>query len=147
SELVRTRYPEDQGKGLLDAWFGPDVRVEAALPQSVFRPGDVIDGVFRVDAPQPLECRKIIARLLGVERTEAGGHKDTHSHQGSPTVLATPGGIERSHKQDFQIPALLEGPATSQGKLFTIDWYVQLELDVPWAKDPKVRIPITLLGE
>jgi hypothetical protein len=144
--LVRTRWPEDEGRGLWDSWFGPDVRVEAALTENVYRPGETIDGVFRVDTPAPLACRKITAMLVGYERTQAQGHKDTVSHQGPPTVVATPGGIDRAHKQDFQLPAVAAGPATNKGQLFTIDWYVQLQLDVPWAKDPKVRIPITLVA-
>jgi hypothetical protein len=146
-ELARTRYPEDQGRGLLDSWFGPDLRVEAAVPNNVFRPGETIDGVFRVDAPTPLECRKISARLVAFERSQAQGHKDTHVHRGPATVVATPGTIDRSYKQDFQLPVWSAAPASTRGQLFSIDWFVQIELDVPWAKDPQIRVPVVMVGE
>jgi hypothetical protein len=145
SQLSRTRYPEDHGRGLLDSWFGPDLRVEAAVSENVFRPGDVIEGVFRVDAPAPLECRAISARLVAFERTQAHGHKDGFAHRGPATTVATPGTIERSHKQDLRLPAWEGAPPTAQGKLFSIDWFVEIQLDVPWAKDPKIRVPAVML--
>jgi hypothetical protein len=145
SELARTRYPEDEGRGLLDSWFGPDLRVEAAVSNNVLRPGDVIEGVFRVDAPQPLECRAINARLVAIERTTAQGHNDAYAHRGPPTRVANPGTIQRSHKQDFQLPVWTAAPPTVNGKLFSIDWFVQIELDVPWAKDPQIRVPVIMV--
>ena len=38
-------------------------------------------------------------------------------------------------------------PVSATGKLFSIDWFVEIELDVPWAKDPTIRAPIVLLPD
>lgn len=143
---VRTRYPEDQDRGLLDSWFSPDIRVEAALRQSTFRKGDTVEGIFLVETPKPLECRSISVRVIAVEKTTAHGHTDSHTHMGEPVRIATEGAIQGNYSQQFTLPVSCPGPTTTRGELFSIDWYVQIELDVPWARDPKVRVPITLLG-
>ena len=75
----------------------------------------------------------------------AQGHVDRHIFQSEPIELAHPGAIGESYKQEFSLTATAAGPLTVKGKLFSIDWFVQVELDVPWAKDPKIRAPIVLL--
>lgn len=144
---VRTRYPEDQERGLLDSWFSPDICVEAALRQSTFRKGDMAEGIFVLETPTPLQYRAIDVRVTAVEKTEAHGHTDSHTHLGNPVRIATDGVIEGSYSQEFRLPVSCPGPPTTRGELFSIGCYVQIELDVPWAKDPKIRVPITLAGE
>ncbi|NQU22849.1 MAG: hypothetical protein HQ567_16345 [Candidatus Nealsonbacteria bacterium] len=141
---VRTRYPDDEGRGLMDSLLGPDVRIELALAADRFRPGELIEGIFRVETDKPLNCRSIRVRLVGVETSQAHGHGDSYAHLGKPVEVATPGVFDGSYKQEFSLPAEAEGPLTAKGKLFSIDWFVQVELDVPWAKDPKIRAPIAL---
>ena len=143
---VRTRYPEDQERGLLDSWFAPDIRVEAALRQSAFRKGDTAEGIFVLETPKPLQYSAIDVRIISVEKTKAHGHTDSHTHPGDPVRIATDGVIEGSYSQEFTLPVSSPGPPTTRGDLFSIDCYVQIELDVPWARDPKVRVPITVLG-
>ena len=41
----------------------------------------------------------------------------------------------------------LDAPLTARGELFSINWFVQVELDVPWAKDPKIRAPVELVPD
>jgi len=142
---VRTRYPDDAGRGLFDSLFGPDVRIEMALVADKFRPGESIEGIFRVETDTPLNCRSIRARLVGIENSEAQGHTDRCVHQCDAIEVATPGVFDGSYKQEFSLLAETEGPLTAKGKLFSIEWFVQVELDVPWAKDPKIRAPVVLL--
>ena len=139
---VRTRYPEDQAGGRLSSWFSPDIRVEAALRKNVFRKGETIEGIFVLETPQPLKYNAINVRLVSVEKTEAHGHKDEHVNEGEPVRLATAGVIESRYSQEFSLPAVCPGPAATSGRLFSIERFVQIELDVPWAKDPKVRVPV-----
>jgi len=142
---VRTRYPEDQKTGLLDAWFAPDVRVELALPQQAYHEGDRLQGRFTVNAPEPLVYDAINARLMSVETTTAQGHSDSFLHFGDPTVVTSSGVIDNEYSQDFSLDVSFPGPKPSRGNLFQIDCFLQIELDVPWAKDPKIRVPITVL--
>jgi hypothetical protein len=142
---VRTRYPDDAGRGLFDSLFGPDVRIEMALAADRCRRGESIEGIFRVEADTPLNCRGIRVRLVGIENSIAHGHADRYVHQCDAVEVAAPGVFSGPYTQDFSLYAETEGPLTAKGKLFSIEWFVQVELDVPWAKDPKIRAPVVLL--
>ena len=62
------------------------------------------------------------------------------------TILDAIGNLLADGRQveEFQLPVLSPGAMTDHGKLFSIDCFVQIELDVPWAKDAKIRVPVTL---
>ncbi len=142
---VRTRYPDDAGRGLFDSMVSPDVHLEMALIADKYQPHESIEGILTIESVKPMKCLRIRAQLVGIESSEANGHKDTHAHLGVPHDIATPGTVTGNFTQEFSIPAEVSAPLTAHGKLFSTDWFVQIELDVPWAKDPKIRVPITLL--
>ena len=145
SQSARTRYPEDEGRGLFDSIFGPDVRVEAAIAESVLRAGDLIEGMLVVETPKQLPYRAIKARLISVESSAANGHNDSYTHLGEADVIAGEGVIDGKFAQEFQFQVAVPGPKSDQGENFRVECFLQIELDVPWAKDPKIRIPVTLL--
>lgn len=143
---VRTRYPDDAGRGLLDSWTTPNVRVEMALAADKFQPHEMIEGIFTIEPEQSLKCRRIMVQLVGIERSEAHGHTDSYVHLGTPLDMGTPGTVTARYAQEFSLPAETTAPLTARGAKFSIDWFVQVQLDVPWAKDPKIRAPIELLS-
>ncbi|MFT7620801.1 MAG: hypothetical protein ACI97A_004459 [Planctomycetota bacterium] len=145
SNPIMTRYPEDMKKGLLDSLFAPNLKIEAALLQDHFLRGSQVQGVFQIDSDKPLNCRSISARLLGIETTEANQHHDTVHHIGPLHPISESGVVDGSFRQDFSFPAEVDSPASTTGDLHAIHWFVQIEIDVPWAKDPKIRVPIVLL--
>ena len=142
---VRTRYPDDAGLGLLDSFVSPDVRVEMALVADKYQLHETIEGIFTIESEQSLKCRRILVQLIGIESSEAHGHHDQYVHQGKPLDLGTPGTVTGTYSQEFSLPAEITAPLTATGKQFSFDWFVQVQLDVPWAKDPKIRAPIVLL--
>lgn len=142
---VRTRYPSDAGRGLFDSLVSPDARLEMALVADRFRPDELIEGIFTIETQKSIKCRRILAQLMGIESSEANGHKDTHVHLGELHDIGSPGTVIGNFTQEFSLPATTAGPTTARGKLFSIEWFVQIQLDVPWAKDPKFRVPIQLL--
>lgn len=142
---VRVRYPEDKGRGFWDSIFSPDVRVELALARDTLRIGETVEGIFSVESTKAFKVRAIRARLFGIEQSSAQSHTDSRMHEGEPVELAGAGEIEGSFSQEFTFTAEIDAPPTTRGKLFSIDWYVQVEFDVPWSRDPKIRAPITLL--
>lgn len=144
-DSVRTRYPEDEDRGLFDSLLSPDVRVEAALADGVLQERDTVEGMLVVETPKPLPYRSIRARLIAIENTSAHGITDRHVHQGETIQVAAEGVIEGTYSKEFKLPVSSPGAKTDRGKLFSIDCFVQIELDVPWARDPKIRIPVTLL--
>lgn len=128
----------------MQSLFGPDVQLELALADNRFVKGDKIEGFIKLEAARPLKCRKIQVRLAGVESSTAHGYTDAYTHQGKPQVLSTPGEIIDEISHEFTLEALTDGPISSKGTKFSIDWYVQVDFDVPWAKDPFIRAPIEL---
>lgn len=145
SEPVRTRYPDDADRGFFDSILEPDLRIEMAIAGNVVRVGEPISGIFCLESPKPLKCNGVRVRLLGIEHSKANGHTDRHVHRGEPIELDTPGVIAGPYKKEFEFTAATSGPLSANGELFSIEWFVQVELDVPWAKDPRVRAPLTLL--
>jgi hypothetical protein len=132
---VRTRYPDDAGRGFFDAMFTPDVEIEMALAADKFRLGELIEGIFCLETEKPLTCNALRVRLVGVEKSQAHGHNDRYVHQGEALEIATPGVISGALKQEFKLTAAITAPLSANGELFSIEWFVQVELDVPWAKD------------
>lgn len=143
---VRTRYPEDAGRGYIDAIFAPNVRIEMALAANQVRLGEPIMGIVVVETPKPVNCSAVKVRLVGTESSQAQGHHDSYAHQGEAIEIARPGTVAGSFTQEFSFPAQVAAPVTARGQRFSIDWFVQVEFEVPWAKNPKVRAPITLLS-
>ena len=142
---VRTRYPEDAKRGLLDSWFAPDMKVEAALTENTFAAGDTAEGIFVINTPKPLKYRSITVQLIAVEETTAHSHTDSHTHCGDAMEIGRDGVIDGDYTQQFQLPIPAMDLTTDHGQLFSINCFVQIELDVPWAKDPKIRVPVTLV--
>jgi hypothetical protein len=142
---VRTRYPDDAGRGLFDSLVSPDARLEMALIADKYQPHELIEGIFTIETQKPINCRRILVQLVGIESSEASGHKDTHVYLGASHEIGSPGTVTGNFTQEFSLPAEITGPLSARGKLFSIEWFVQIQLDVPWAKDPKIRVPITLL--
>lgn len=144
AQPVRVCYPDDEGRGFWSSLFEPDVRIELALDADRAQRGEMIRGSFRVETQKPLDVKQLQVRLVGHEKSEAHGHSDAHHYQGEPVTIEAPRVIAPSWSTEFSLPAEIEAPPTTKGKLFSIDWFVEVALDVPWAKDPTIRAPITL---
>lgn len=142
---IRTRYPDDNGRGLIDSMFGVDVEVEVALSADTFRRGEPIEGIVAAEVRKPVKCRRVTARLMAMEASEAHGHTDRFTHQEPLVEIAQPGEIADSFSQRFSLPAEIAGPPSARGERFSIDWFLEVQFDVPWASDPTIRVPIQIL--
>lgn len=142
---VRTRYPDDQQQGFFDSLFGPDITVEAAVADGAVREGDTIEGLFVIESSKPLSYRSISVRLVASETTKAKKHSDGYRHLGESLEIAKDGEINGKYTAEIYLPVVNPGGKTAIGSNFSIDCFMQIELDVPWAKNPKIRVPVTLL--
>ncbi len=141
---VSVCYPDDAGRGFWSELFEPDVRMELNLETDRARRGETIRGNFHIVTEKSLDVRQVHVRLVGHEKSEAQGHKDAHHFKGEAVEIHAPRLIAPSWSTEFSLPAEFEGPPTATGTKFSIDWFVEIALDVPWAKDPTIRAPITL---
>jgi len=143
---VRVCYPDDAGRGFWDSLLAPDVRIELALAADAARAGDTVEGIVVIEIEKPVVVQALRVNFIGVEQTQAQGHRDSVQYASQAVEVANPGAIQGRYSQTFSLPAELPGPPTVRGTNFSIDWFVQVEIDVPWAKDPKIRAPIRLLA-
>lgn len=146
SQPVRVSYPGDAGKGLWDSMLGPDIRIELALASDVARQGETIEAIVVTECDKPLAVQALWVSLVGVEHTQAQGHQDNAHYAGQRVQICGPRSLQGSFSQTFSLPCNAAGPPTLCGSRFSVDWFVQVELDVPWAKDPKIRAPIRILS-
>lgn len=145
TQSAGTRYPEDEERDLFDSIFSPDLRVEAGIAESVLRTGDLTEGMLVVETPKQLPYRAIKARLISVESSAANGHNNSYTHLKEAKMIDGEGVIDGRFAQEFQSRVTAPGPKSDQGENFRIECFLQIELDVPWAKAPQIRIPVNLL--
>ena len=148
SKPVHVIYPDDTGKSLLDRAFGKKVRLNLALDQDQLTPGHQVLGMLVVESDDPLEVNQIKASLCGLESVRAEGHSDSHLHRHELAKIESPGLISKESTFEFSmdIPESVD-PPTESGKRFNVKWWIEIRLHVPWAKDPTMKIPITLLSK
>ena len=90
---------------------------------------------------QSVELWHVRENLWVNEISPASRRQNRHHYRGETVEIAIPGSILGSYSEEFSLTTdpVRETPVTAKGKLFSFDWFVQIELDVPWAKDPEVR--------
>jgi hypothetical protein len=140
------RYPEDAQRGFFDSLFGPDVQMRVNLDATVVRRGGQLTGELQVHSREkPLSVDAVECQLLRRETSEAQKHKDAHAEK---LVVER---IPRQHSRStrLSVPFTVTVPETAipacTGAKFTLAHELAVSLDVPWAKDPTVRIPIRVL--
>ncbi len=145
-ESLTIQYPEDSGRGFFDSVFGPDVSMRVELSSTVMRRGGVLEGALDVRfTEKPAKVRAIVCRLVRRERSQALSHKDRHAEN-----VVTERIPQRSESaSSLYVPFELRLPddmiPTRSGAKFTIAHELAVSLDVPWAKDPTIRIPLTIV--
>lgn len=139
------RYPEDTVPAFWDKMFGAEDKLRLALESDVIKLGEVAKGLFRVDDENALKMNGAYARLVGVESTTADGHSDASTHR-SPDVKILSGTTFRDISEEFEIEAHFDNmPVSAVGLKFQVNWFLEVELDVPWAKNPTIRCPVTVV--
>lgn len=109
------------------------------------REGETIEGIIVTESDKPLALKAMWASLVGIEHSQAHKHRDTAHYASQRVQICSSRSVEERFSQAFSLPVELAGPPTLRGTRFSIDWFVQVELDVPWAKDPRIRAPVRLL--
>ena len=147
TQPVHTIYPdEDSGRSLMDQMFGKGVTLNLAVDRDSLAVGETAHAMMTVETPEPLRVNDITVGLSGLESKRADGHSDSYVHWhelddiDSPNIISS----ESVYEFDIVVPPI-EGPFSQQGVNFEVNWYVEVRLDVPWAVDPVIRVPVKLL--
>lgn len=139
-------YPDDDGRGFWDRTFGKGARLTLAVQNDVFTSGDKIIALFQAETDSVIKIKSATARLVCVESTQVHGHSDSHIHATEPVTIAAAQEIDGGFSTELILDAELIGPPTTRGKHFKVEWYLEVTLDVPWAKDPVIRASIRMVG-
>jgi len=144
---VRIRHPDPtNGRGFWDKMFGKDIKADVALDRDDLVAGDTFAGMLHLEPNEPIRLDGIIVGLIGEERTIAHGHRDRYSHVYEFPVIETPNNLASPLTREFEFVVPDLGLYTSRGVNYEINWAVKVRLDVPWAVDPVITIPIEYFG-
>ncbi len=140
------RYPEDSGRGFFDSVFGPEVSIRVELASEVVRRGGALTGELEVLFPdKPAKVQAIVCRLIRRESSQAQSHKDRHKETIVTERLPQQPRTSNSLFASFEVRLPAEMVPTCSGAKFDIAHELAVSLDVPWAKDPTIRIPVTVV--
>lgn len=100
--------------------------------------GEEVVGAVRISVNKDSACKRIFLRKEW--RTHGRGNRD---HGGREEIDLTAGeqvhlraGEEKNLAFRFPVP---NGPVSYHGHYLNVDWYARVQVDIPWAADPKVE--------
>jgi hypothetical protein len=132
----------EKGRGFWDKTLGKDIEVEVAIDSDVLVAGQESQAMVAIKANEPFKLDQISLAMIGLEKSRAGGHNDSYSHVRPLHEVEINKSILTELNREFAFTATTDGPYTTTGQNFSVDWFVEVRLDVPWANNPYVRIPI-----
>ena len=145
TESVHVVFPDESGRSLWDKTFGKDVTMNLAIDRNVICPGEKALAMLTIETLTPFKVKRIACNLIGSEWTRADSHTDSHSHNVELGGIESPNVIVGLSTHEFEILVPPRRyPCTQTGTNFSIDWTIEVRLDVPWAKDPVIRAAIEL---
>lgn len=113
---------------------GPPIQL--TLDSLEVTPGDVLRGRVEVMAALPT--------AVSLELVFAGVGRESAKRELTRLTLAT-GGLEAGARFPFEVSVPGDLSPTYVGKHVSVEWELMATVDVPWAFDPTIRRPITVL--
>ena len=112
------------------------LRIKFGRSDRTYRFGERVTGWVMIQTPRGQECKRI--QLKTFWRTHGKGNRD----EGEPRVVTLHSGplpdpVPHLFEFEFSAPP---GPFTYHGRYLNVDHYVEAQVDLPWARDPKCLI-------
>ena len=116
---------------------GDTIEVDISLDAPALVPGDTASLRFRMTTRAPLRIRGAHAHFIGYEdrHTETAVTEKVVQRRGPTYHLFSP--------FDVRLPDTLI--PTCRGAKFSVTYELAVSLEVPGAKDPTVRVPVTIV--
>jgi|GEM_PF-5993750 len=143
SQSVTAYYP-DHDTGTLTRTLSRDIRVTATIERDFYRVGDTVRGTLVVETDEAVRTKGITVCLLGEERVEIRRHRELYKTRQSKFEVVAATELQNGWRGDFDFPVEDLNFPTSTGKYFSLAWFVEIRIDLPWAKDCTIRMPVTL---
>ncbi len=150
SGAVSAEYPTSNGHGgFLDAVAGairPEVRAHFALPRSGYVCGEWLSGSLRVENMGGARIRGVELQLLGVEEARAQGQTSVTHRQAAQEYYPWTDFLQQGNELPFRTAIPEAVVPTLERPLFSLNWFVQVRVDIGLAPDIRFAAPITLVG-
>ena len=143
---VHVVFPDEQGRSFWDKMFGKPVTLNLAVDRDTLATGDSALAMLTVASPEPLQLKKIDKFLVGQESSRAQGYTDSYSYRIPLGEINSPGVITEESVYEFEIKLPeIDAPISQSGTNFEIQWFLEVRLYLPWAKDPTIRVPVRIV--
>jgi hypothetical protein len=111
-----------------------EISIEFDRADRLYRGGETVSGRVRIGVNQDLSCKGI--KLIHFWKTHGRGNSDTGPRQ--ELQLAPNRPLLRGETLTFPFSFVAEcEPVTYRGNYLNVDHYARVEVDLPWAFDPK----------
>ncbi len=112
--------------------------IELEDPTATYRAGQKVRGHVQVDADADVRCRS----LLVYAGWQTRGMGNVASEHGPKQTLFSGELVAGASKRfAFEVDTLL-WPVTYNGFQLSVEHFIEATVDIPWATDPKVSVPI-----
>jgi len=142
---ISIHYPNPNDQGYFDKMFGPDVSIDLQLDSDVFRRGSTIEGSLSIKTRKGFSCQRIVEQLLRTEKTVAHKHNDTKKVAFGKQEFTGHKEILQNFSQGFSYTVPDDLVPACSGKNFDLFYELKIVLDIPWAKDPSILIPVLVI--
>lgn len=112
------------------------------ISASLDRAQVIVGGTVRVSGSWQSQKPPRAVRIELRWETEGRGTTDGESVDSS-VLDSSHGTLPPVFDTQLQVPS--HGPASYDGSLIRVRWFVRVRLDVPWAGDPKEDLPLLVL--
>lgn len=113
-----------------------DLTVVLQREDRTYHPGDEVVGAVKIAVNKSCTCDRIYLTVFW--RTHGKGNRDA----GEKLEVIIAEGQELAPGHDHMLPfrfVIPVGPVTIRGNYINVDWYVKVQVDIPWAIDPKAE--------
>lgn len=143
---VQVEYPGSEAGllGKVGQALRPEVRLRVILDRDVFALGETLIGSFEVLNSSGAQIRGLDLRLLAQEEARAKHQKEISRWEVTQGRLNVSSASYHSGRFSLELPKELT--PTVRGEYFRLDYKLQVSLDIAWALDIAVEVPLELMA-
>lgn len=145
AQPVVAKYPGPQGHGFWESMFGKQAHLTLVVDKDTVIPGEELQCMLGLEAGKPIKVKRVEARVVCCESTRAHGHTDAYTHTGDWIQIYGRDELPGEFSHRFTMPVEFVGPPSTMAHVFDVDWFVEVNFDVPWAADPKIKAPLRVV--
>lgn len=146
SSSIMISYP-NESTGLVQRTLGKSFNATVTLEQDCLRSGDTVVGVFKLINDEPLDVKGISVGLTSEEKVKIDLHREKKRKRYARFELTQAQELAADWQSEISFPVASPGSSSMSGRYFSLDWYVEIHVDIDWAKDTYIRVPVKFYAQ